>query len=485
METTERQEKLSKAKRLFNQAYRYYVPTGVGEQTLDLLADPTNFITMLSAANGIGKTALDVNLMANLCWPGDNEWFDYPLFIDWPYPKRIRIISDPATITSTLIPEMKNWFPKGRYKCDKKGKHYEYEWQTDTGWLIEVMSYDQDPKEFESATLGLAILDEPPPESIYKATIARMRTGGKVFVTQTPLSGSTYLYDQIITNKDNEAGKRAYIQADVESACVQHGVRGFLEHEHIENMVSQYSEDEKQARIHGKFQHLTGMIFKRWDRGVHVIRPFRITPQEYVVFHALDPHPRNNDAGLWVAVDKDGTKFVINELWLKCQDGTEELAERIRKINESYRVDRKLIDPSAGIIDQHTGKSLKMRLSVYGLSYIDASKDRVFADRRIGDALNYQMVAGNMLRTPELYIFDTCQRTIYEMEHYRWDEWRGKTADNKNQREKPVDKDDHMVENLGRILVQEPTWTPYRIERFEGNTGVGEIAEQSIGDPYA
>jgi hypothetical protein len=51
------------------------------------------------------------------------------------------------------------------------------------------------------------------------------------------------------------------------------------------------------------------------------------------------------------------------------------------------------------------------------------------------------------------------------MEHYRWQEYTGKNADNHNAKEKPVDKDDHMVENLGRCLYNEPQFIPYVSQR--------------------
>ena len=65
-------------------------------------------------------------------------------------------------------------------------------------------------------------------------------------------------------------------------------------------------------------------------------------------------------------------------------------------------------------------------------------------------------VGGQMITPPNLYVFDTCQRFIYEMEHYRWDDWSGKNKDNKNPREKPVDKDDHEIECAGRSLLRLP-----------------------------
>lgn len=86
------------------------------------------------------------------------------------------------------------------------------------------------------------------------------------------------------------------------------------------------------------------------------------------------------------------------------------------------------------------------------------------SDKKIEDALTYQKVNLNdreeFIKSPELYIFDTCKHTIYEFEHYRWDEWLGKMAERKDRKEKTVDKDDHFIENIGRILIQNPVFIP-------------------------
>lgn len=477
------QAKLEQLRRLKQERLRFYVPTGVGEEFIQKVGSDDYFVTLFSAANGIGKTCIGANTFANFLFPGYNDWFQGKLFEKWPYPKRARIITDPTTVTSAIIPELKTWFPAGRYTIDKKGKTYEYLWKTDTGWEFEIMTYDQDPKEFESATIGLVWLDEPPPESIYKATVARLRRGGIIYITATPLTGSAWIYDQVIANPDKEKGRRTYLEGDVESACIDHGVRGFLEHRHIEQMIAEYSEEEKQARIFGKFQHLIGLIYKQWSRKVHVLRPFNINREDYTVYQALDPHPRNNDAVLWVAVDKYGQKFVIDELWMKCQGSTKELAQRIKQKDQQYRVERWIADPACFIEDQHTGKSLATRLQSFGLNYLPASKTRAASDRRIGDALDYQMLGNDFIVTPELYVFDTCNQLIYEIEHWRWDEWTGKAVDKHNQKQKPVDKDDHLIECLGRILVQEPQFTPYQPPADYGEREGGVL--HSALDPYS
>ena len=466
-----RELKIAKAKKHRDQKFRYFIPTGVGEEFIRLVGCGDYFVVLLSAANGVGKTELAMNMLAHLFYPDNNPYFQHKLFTDFPYPKKARIISEPTTVDQTIVPGLKNVMPVGHYTSRKGRKMYDAYWDTDTGWHFDIMTYEQSVKEFESSTLGLAWFDEPPPRAIFKATVARMRKGGIIFITATPLTGSAWMYDDLIANPDEllksddkeaveKKRKVAYLEADVETACIQHGIRGFLQHEHIDNMISQYDEEDLQARVKGKFQHLIGLVYKMFTRRIHVIKPFEINHEDFVVVEALDPHPRNPDATMWLATNRKGQKFVVDELFMK---GTvSEAAERIKKKAAQYRIIKRIADPSAFNEDQHqeTGMTLAQRLAGKGLEYEKATKTRTNSDRRIADALTYTMVGQEMIKAPELYIFDDCVRTIFEIEHYRWQEWLGRAGETKDPSERPVDKDDHMIENLGRILVQEPKWTP-------------------------
>ena len=371
-----------------------------------------------------------------------------------------------------IVNSLKEWLPAGKYSTKKGGKSYDSDWwigdEKHPDWWWDIMTYEQDAKEFEGETLGWAWFDEPPPQAIFTATVARMRRGGIIFITATPLTGSAWMFDSFLSGnyeapglKEGEKIKRdvAYIEADVEDACIEHGVRGHLEHENIMRMVAEYSEDERQARVHGKFQHLIGLVFKQWNRQIHIVKPFQITMRDFMVYELLDPHPRNPDAVMWVAINRKGQKFIADELFLKCANGTEELAQRIKEKASNFRIIRRLADPSAFIEDQHSQKSVATRLAGFGLNYLEASKARSASDKRIQDALSFaQLPNGEFIKAPEIYIFDTCNRTIWEIEHYRWDEWTGRGGEKRNPKEKPVDKDDHMVENLGRCLIQEPVF---------------------------
>lgn len=501
------QEKLAHARKLREEElrrmryekYRYYEPAGKASEFIDMVGSNEYFITLFSAANGVGKTATGVNIMANLFWPSGNPFFQGKLFKEFPYLKKGRIISGHTNIQENLIPEMKFWFPKGKYKTKKMGKQYDAHWETDSGFEFDIMTYDQDLDEFESVTLGWVYFDEPPPEAIFKAIISRMRRGGIIFIGATPLEGSAYLYDtvangaieiEVTTEEGGEpekvSRKIGYIEAGIESACKEHGIRGHLEHSDIIQMVAEYDEDEKQARIYGKFQHLVGMVFKRWNPKIHVIPGFNVSMRDFTVYEFLDPHPRNPDAVMWVAVDKNGTKYVVDEIFASV-NGDEDLASKIKAKASQYRVVARYADPSAFIVNQHDTmggaepKSLADRLSPMGLTYLPATKLRTASDRRIKQALNYTEVGGMMLSKPEVFVFEECKRTRFEMEHYRWDEYAGKSAEKHNRKEKPVDKDDHMIENLGRALIIEPTFVHYDPKQTGAFIGKGVMGD----DPYA
>lgn len=449
--------------------HRYYVPIGKGEKFINLLGEDKYLVVLFSAANGVGKTHLGANMLANIIWHCDNPYFQHEVFKNWKYPKRIRIVSDTATILGTTIPKMKEVFPKGRfnvekYETTKEGKHFEARWKTDTGWEIDVMTYEQDVKQFESATVGLVWLDEPPPREIYKACVARLRMGGMMMITETPLT-EAWLYDEILTNPDNEKGYRAFVEADVEDACKEHGERGFLSHEQIEKLIAQYDPEERQARVFGKFQHLTGLVFKNWRHDIHIIEPFQINKRDFVVVEAYDTHPRNPESVMWVAIDRKGTKYIIDELYRDAD--VEQMALSIKDVARDYRIIKRILEPAAFVVDKRTGYSVASDLSQRGLTYHEASKRRTDAIKRTRRALNFVASQDHIIKPPELYVFNNCRRTIYEFEHWQWENWRGKIAQYKDPREKPMDKDDHMMENIGRILLEELVFEELVEEKYQ------------------
>ena len=452
----------------------------LGEKFINDIAKGEKMVYVNTSANGVGKTTMLVNILANLIYPGNNKWFDQGIFRDWKHKRRIRYMSTKEGLEETVIPMIEEWFPAGTYEAEKRGHSYNnlFKFKNHLGqeWVMDMLTYDQAPTKFESVTLGLAICDEPPPNYVISGTIMRLRTGGHFLIGATGVGENAHvIYDRFVakdameTIKLTEDGEEIQVPmsvsihtTDLESACKEHGVRGFLDHDVIENMIASIPESERMPRVYGKYAHMLGLVFKQFSQRIHVVEPFNIDFDDYTVYHALDPHARINDAGLWVAVGKTGKMFVVDELWIDPKD-ERDLASAIKRKNALYRMNGMLIDSAAKATTKHSQEvSLLDKLIELGLDYIPAAKApglRKQANKRIETALNYREVGGQLELEPQIYIFSDCVNTIREISNWRYQEWMGKQADKKGLNETPMDKDDHMIECLGRILLTEPIWT--------------------------
>jgi phage terminase large subunit-like protein len=206
--STIRELREEEAYRLLHEKFRFYEPNGKCEEFIREVGEDKRLVVFFSAANGVGKTCVAANVVANIMFGQDNlenKWFDYPLYREWPYPKRGRVVSQASNIVKNLIPTLEEWLPLGRYKATKGGKQFNSQWEMDNGWTFDIMTNEQDPKEFEGPTLGWIWCDEPPTEPIYKACISRLRAGGVLFITATPLNGSAWMFDEIVAKKDKAA----------------------------------------------------------------------------------------------------------------------------------------------------------------------------------------------------------------------------------------------------------------------------------------
>ena len=70
-----------------NNPQRYYVPNGKIEEFIRMVGEDKTFISLLSAANGIGKTWGGANIVSHICFGySGNKWFEEKEF-DWEYEK--------------------------------------------------------------------------------------------------------------------------------------------------------------------------------------------------------------------------------------------------------------------------------------------------------------------------------------------------------------------------------------------------------------
>lgn len=425
-----------------NERFEFFQPNAKAEAFVSLVGNSPDYPLVFSAANGVSKTATVVNVMANLIWPGRNRWFDFERFKNWPFPKRIRYITDPELVKDSgpFRQEVLKWFPRNGWTSEKAGKQYYSQYHAN-GWFIDVLTTDQEVKQFEGGTFGLIVMDEPTPQPIYNACIGRLRLGGLLLVVMTPLTHAAWFYDQVVPKIPNQI-----IYADIEDACIQHGVRGHLDHDNIQKMIQNWPLEEVEARAHGKAMYLRGLIFKTFDPKVHVLKEPVKVPHGAQVYQAVDPHSDKPFACIWGMPDSRGDLYIIdewpNEDFYKmhnCQLTVKDYARIFKDKEQTWDVKKRIIDrhfaETPSVVNRRTLREefeTETGLFFYP-SYKGGSDKEGELDTGIIKVREYLAYDSsreyNELNRPKLFIDPRCQNLIKSLSNWARDPNTGKVQD--------------------------------------------------------
>lgn len=418
---------------------KWFRPTGKQEEHIAGVGSGKHRICVFSGGNRAGKSACGFNILGNIINGVQIPEFDHPIFRNWPYPKKGRI----GSTAKNLSPEIgviddgiKTWWPAGTYKGEKQSHPYNVLYKCANGWVVDVMSYEQKLTEWESVQLGFCYYDEPPPLSVFNATIARMEAGGMVFIHMTPLDEAGPIFDILENNPDV-----LITYVDIEDSCKVHGINGFLEHENIENMVSLYDEDEKDARAHGKPQHLSGCVYKTFNPIAHIVetdKEFEI-PKEWPIINIVDPHDAYPFAISWAAISPEDDYYIFRE-WpddpFESIKGTkldfDGHKEIILNKEQGRSIGLRLIDPNFGNKTYgNTKRTVKQELSIRGLTFVDAPDNLALGHGKVKLRLKYDTSKPiDLTNKPKIFIFKSCRNHRVSIAKYSYDKKR--SGDNKD-----------------------------------------------------
>lgn len=425
-------------RRLSVNRLRYFEPNGAVEKFINLFGTSDNLVYILAAANGIGKTASVVNILGNVVFGAQNKYFNYEIFKRWPYPKRARYITNSKNVEEIgpFHSEVEKWWPKGRYEAIKAGHNYFSQYKAN-GWVIDVMTFDQEASQFEGANIGLIVVDEPMPRSLWTPNVSRLRAGGRMIVPMTPLTDAGWFFDEIVPRHQNYI-----VTAGVEEACKQHGKNGHLEHKQIEQMIAEYQPEDIEARVHGKALYLAGLIYKMFDQRVHVLKTPVQVPSGMNVYQAVDPHSDKPFACVWGFPDTNGDVYIVDE-WpnedfykmhncqLTITDYRNIFADKEQGWNVSRRIiDRHFADVRSAINKRTLREELRDEAGLdYSPSYV-ASEEIETGILRVREYLKYnQSQPINNLNKPRLFINPHCKNTIKSFQRWSRDAKNGKVKD--------------------------------------------------------
>jgi phage terminase large subunit-like protein len=377
------------------------------------------------------------------------DW--YPEENRYKYPIKGRIIATDfgKGVGEVIIPTVDMWIDTtvGGSFIDQRMRNpigIPVKWIFKNGSQFDILTHEQSTDQFEGWSGDIAWFDEPPPRDKYIATRRGLvDNNGKTMLTLTPLK-QPWVYDDIYTNDDP-----TYFTVTMDITD-----NPTLSRKAIDEFSKSLTEEEKEARLHGKFRHLSGLVFKEFDPEIHIWDNPKVQ-KHWSVYFAIDPHPRTPTACLWVAVDENDQLYIIDELWLPDMT-VPEIAGAIKAQEVNHPSRFRFIDPAMDKDNELVGGfNTRKELMKYGIACARANNDYDYGITKIREALRPCFLPLFRASIPRLRVARHCKHTIYEFQHYIWDDYTMRPEDH-NEKQKAKKKDDHFIDCLRYILNANP-----------------------------
>ena len=356
---------------------------------------------------------------------------------------------------SVNIQQRKIWqlLPKQRIKY---GKYDEINGFTnrkllfDNDTIIIFKSYDQEREAFQGEDVDIIWNDEEPPYSVYKEQRMRLiDRNGEMLISMTSLKGVTDLVQDIFENNEVIESEYAKLAGEELPRIVdKDGTRFYLlwttENKHLdqERVLGEsklMTKDEIKSRIYGMPINLSGKIYMKFNKGIHVI-PFEDVPfNKVTLYEVLDPHDRKPWAIIWAAVSITGTIYIVdeypernfNEMYTDDKTYTE-YAKIIKEKEESLRqifrkpIHKRIIDPNFGnktvqLAERQGGQSSttpKKELLKRGLRFVDGIDALEAGHLKVRELLYWEKKDEEIVVQPKILITENCINTIRHLSRY-------------------------------------------------------------------
>lgn len=489
----------------------FFSPSGDGG--VEFLNDTEHDIKMMIAPNRVGKTASGVVDILLDAIPTGKSWPIYKNhgvnYRKWRGPLELGFASSNWNVVSRVLwPEIKKWIPKyelGDYDPRLK-KHRDIAWRVDPsitlscGTKIFFFCYEQEQAPFESQALDRWYWDEQGDEAKFDGGDERLRTrkGRHVFgmtphkVEGRPDTGARSWIHKMVTGqrtKGHRVGVHHISIRDVpdwvypESGKLE-AYQKWVEQPLMEN--NQKAIKEGRARFYGEWHDAAGLVYDEWDENVHVIDPFQI-PDHWTRYRAIDHGVKNPTACLWGAVSPEGDICLYREYYKagltvseNCRNiiklsGNEVIDDGTKTDPRSRATFQRIIEQtvkekymktvldsrSMATKDALTQMDLGKLYGIHGVRVFPASglatekaipivKELLTVDLTKKHPYTGEMGCSRIFVFRDLHAF-TNELRGYAMQEYK----SSKAADQGNLKEKPIGKNDHLMDCF-LYLVQIP-----------------------------
>lgn len=307
--------------------------------------------------------------------------------------------------------------------------------------LDTVAAFQQNPQKAESSDWDAIHVDEPIPRDMWVGVSRGLQDrNGKAWFTCTPLT-EPWINDLFhATKRDKLKQDEPNIYGHYVTLLGRSSDNPYTNAEGREIFNASLTAAELAARSEGIPLEQTGMVYDVFSDETHVFSTpppgwadVNHPPKNYTIRFALDPHPSTPHAMLFAATSPEGRVYFFNEIFDPCD--AEQLAKQFHEMTEGYFVIGGIADPSAYILAPNTKRSMADDLMDFGVFFEKGPKD---------PARGILAVRTALARPGYLNFAHNLKETLYEMDRYVWDPKRPNRA---------RDKDDHMMENLYRLVL--------------------------------
>ena len=367
----------------------------------------------------------------------------------------------------------------------------------------EIMSQEQDVDAFAGTQRDFLHADEECERTRWdESQIRLIARNGSWWVTQTPVAGVEWIYDQYIkplldgvpgdgdlagsyTNEENDITRGVLlVTASIWDNAVSNG--GVLPDEAIERILAPLDPEERRVREYGVMPEMGGSAFPEFKRSTHVIEHtdtrlhdgtlgsfgmFEL-PEFGRLYTTMDDGRENPTAWLWVIALPDGHLITFREHY-KAGWNIPQHVDVVKRVEDELQrpVFMRVGDPAikavkttgTSVLIEYAREMRRRELNMPGISV-----NAIPADRRIHRAKVHQYFQIDP-RTNRAFweVLYSCPNTIREISGLKNDQWINRVVAKRNNRKEGIrDKDNHTYDATKYLASIMPDITPEKIEEM-------------------
>jgi PBSX family phage terminase large subunit len=328
-------------------------------------------------------------------------------------------------LEDTIIYDFNNLFNGRGYVPKTQKKIVEF---PGTNSVIRFRAFDE-PGKILGGNIDLIGISqaEQVPKELYNQIFGRLRGSGTVPKKLILTEGNPAECWAKERYKNNKLSPNTFF---IESTTFDNKeVLDDINPNYIPNMLNTLTPAQIRRYMYGEWSSYDEMVFSNFNEKLNVIDPFEF-PDTYKIIAGGDYGQVNPASFIWACIDYDGRIIIFDEFYERGQS-YDELASAGKRYGSVP-----IVYDYATKMSYEKGKSTWSELEKRGLNLIESNKSEL---RNISSV-------NTKFKQNRLFITRNCVNLLREIINYKWQ--KNKLMTNKNEPEKPVDKDNHAIDAM-------------------------------------